>query len=116
VVVFDPKSNEPPTQYPLARTPLNLILAPQIDLTTAKMVVGTAEVGGLTHVVAQDPKHPEYGNIELIFTASPVSLTGWIVTDDSGNQTSVKLGPFKTEQDIPAMTFSVDHELLMRNR
>ncbi len=43
VAIFDPKSNQPPEQYPLKRTPLNLILAANIDLGRAKMVVGHSE-------------------------------------------------------------------------
>jgi outer membrane lipoprotein-sorting protein len=110
VAIFDAKSNEPPEQYPLARTPLNLILAPQIDLSAAKMVVGQAEVGGKTHVLAQDPKHPEYGTIELIFAPSPVRLTGWILSDDMGNQTVVTLEDFAQGSSLPASLFSIEIE------
>lgn len=114
VVIFDGKSKDPPEQYPLARTPLNLILAPQIDLGTASMVVGTAEVKGQTHVVAQDPKHPDYGTIELIFAPEPVRLIGWILTDDAGNQTMVRLGDFDTRQGEDRMLYSVQQELAKR--
>ena len=114
VVIFDAKSNEPPEQYPLERTPLNLILAPQIDLGAAKMVVGQAEVKGMTHVVAQDPKHPDYGNIELIFAPNPVRLTGWIITDDAGNQTVVKLSGLADGQSYPASMFSPEIEAAKR--
>jgi outer membrane lipoprotein-sorting protein len=116
VSIFDAKSNEPPEQYPLFKTPLNLILAPQIDLSAAKMVVGLGEVKGLTHVVAQDPKNPDYGTIELIFAPAPVRLTGWIVTDDMGNQTVVKLGDFTGGQSFPASTFSVEIEAANRKK
>ncbi|MFZ0097990.1 MAG: outer membrane lipoprotein carrier protein LolA, partial [Gemmobacter sp.] len=50
VAVFDGKSNQPPEQYPLKRTPLNLILGQNIDLGKARMVVGHAEVAGTTRV------------------------------------------------------------------
>ena len=116
VVIFDGKSNEPPEHYPLGRTPLNLILAPQIDLGTAKMVVGEAEMKGLTHVVAQDPKHPDYGTIELVFAPSPVRLTGWILTDDAGNQTVVRLGDFVTGQSLSEVLFSPQIEAAKRKR
>ncbi|HEX9858531.1 MAG TPA: outer membrane lipoprotein carrier protein LolA, partial [Paracoccaceae bacterium] len=45
VAIFDAKSNQPPEQYPLKRTPLNLILAENVDLGRAKMVVGHFEDG-----------------------------------------------------------------------
>jgi outer membrane lipoprotein-sorting protein len=72
VAIFDAKSNQPPEQYPLKRTPLNLILAENVDLSRAKMVVGHTQDGTSTRVRAQDPENPEYGSIELVFTADPL--------------------------------------------
>ena len=78
--------------------------------------MGTAEVGGLTHVVAQDPKNSDLGTIELIFAPDPVRLTGWILTDDACNQTMIKLGAFDTSQSQTALLYSVQNELAKRNR
>ena len=89
VAIFDAKSNLPPEQYPLTRTPLNLILSPTVDLARANTVVGHAEVEGTTRVAVQDPEHPEYGSIELVFTDQPLQLRQWIITDDMGAQTTV---------------------------
>jgi outer membrane lipoprotein-sorting protein len=58
-------------------------------------------------VTAQDPAHPEYGSIELKFTANPVELRQWIVTDSGGNRTTVALGPLKTGGSLPARLFSI---------
>ncbi len=116
VVIFDAKSNEPPEQYPLSRTPLNLILARSVNLATAKMVVGHGEVGGATIVRAQDPKHPEYGTIDLVFSADPVALTKWIITDDIGNQTSVTLSELEVGKGFGASLFSMEVEMAKRGR
>ena len=110
VAIYDAKSNQPPEQYPLARTPLNLILAANVNLSTAAMVVNHGEVGNNTHVVAQDPKHPDYGTIELVFSENPVALTKWIITDDIGNQTSVALQALQPGGQYPASLFSIDYE------
>ncbi|MEO6298576.1 MAG: outer membrane lipoprotein carrier protein LolA [Paracoccaceae bacterium] len=116
VAIFDAKSNQPPEQYPLGRTPLNLILAQNVDLSTAKMVIGHSEVGSTTRVVAQDPKHPDYGTIELVFSENPVVLTQWIITDDIGNQTSVTLGDLVVGKTYPSSTFSIETEMALRGR
>jgi outer membrane lipoprotein-sorting protein len=108
VAIFDGKSNTSAEQYPLSKTPLNLILAPKVDLTKAKMVVGHTEQNGLTLVTAQDPQHPELGTIQLAFSAAPVTLKQWTVTDESGGQTTVVLGPLKTGQSYPMETFSIN--------
>ncbi|RYH96548.1 MAG: outer membrane lipoprotein carrier protein LolA [Acetobacteraceae bacterium] len=114
VAIFDAKSNQPPEQYPLKRTPLNLILAANVDLGRAKMVVGHTEDGTSTRVRAQDPEHPEYGSIELVFTDSPVELRQWIITDDLGSQTTVILGEMKKGGNMGARLFDISAEIESR--
>ncbi len=114
VAIFDAKSNQPPEQYPLKRTPLNLILARNVDLAKAKMVVGHRQVGDTTRVIAQDPEKPEYGTIELVFSNKPVALREWIITDDMGGQTRVVLGDFQTGMSLSAFLFDITHETRKR--
>jgi outer membrane lipoprotein-sorting protein len=115
VAIFDAKSNQPPEQYPLKRTPLNLILSDNVDLGRAKMVVGHAEDGTSTRVVAQDPEAPEYGTIELVFTADPVELRQWIITDDLGAQTTVILGEMTKGGQLGARLFDINAEAERRS-
>lgn len=114
VAIFDSKSNQPPEQYPLKRTPLNLILAQNVDLGRAKMVVGHTEDGTSTRVRAQDPDHPEYGSIELVFTGNPVELRQWVITDDLGAQTTVILGELKKGGKMGARLFDITAEAAAR--
>lgn len=110
VAVFDAKSNQPPEQYPLKRTPLNLILARGVNLGRANMVVRHYADGTSTRVRAQDPEHPEYGTIELVFTANPVELRQWIITDDLGTQTTVILGELTKGKRLGASLFDITAE------
>jgi outer membrane lipoprotein-sorting protein len=116
LAIFDSKSNQPPEQYPLRRTPLNLILAPKVDLAQANMVVGHEEVGDTTRVMAQDPENPEYGMIELVFTANPTALRQWIITDDLGSQTRVELADLETGVDLSGFLFDITAERARQNR
>lgn len=116
VAIFDAKSNQPPEQYPLKRTPLNLILAPKVDLARAKMVVGHRAEGETTRVVAQDPEKPEYGTIELVFSDKPVTLRQWIITDDTGNQTTVMLDDLQNNVKLSAFLFDINYEAKKRGR
>lgn len=100
VVIHDPKSNQPPETYALRRTPLSIILAETVDLDRANMVVGHDFDGTATIVTAQDPEHPEYGNIRLMFTGDPVELRKWVITDGAGSETTVILGALETGQRI----------------
>ena len=114
VAVFDPKSNVPPQQFPLKRTPLNLILARNVDFTKSNMVVGHRDDGTATVVKVQDPEHPEYGNIELKFTGNPVELRQWVITNDAGQQTTVILGDLAKGVQIGARPFNIVQEIQAR--
>lgn len=108
VVIVDRKSNQPPETYPLKRTPLSLILARNVDLGQAKMVVGHVFDGTATIVQAQDPKNPETGRIDLKFTSNPIELRQWVITDSNGGQTTVILGDLNKGERIANRLFSID--------
>ncbi|WP_282158890.1 LolA family protein [Shimia thalassica] len=112
VAIFDGRSNQPPEQYPLHRTPLSVILARNVDLSRANMVVGHDYDGTATIVTAQDPEHPEYGNIQLRFTDSPVELRQWIINDGNGGRTTVVLGD--TQVGIPIKNKIFNIEMYLR--
>lgn len=116
VAIFDPKSNQGPTQYPLRRTPLNLILAPQINLEAARMVVAHRQEENATVVVAQDPEFPEYGTIRLLLTGNPTELRQWRVTDDMGRETTVILDGLRPATALPSRLFSIADEIERRER
>lgn len=107
VVIYDKKSNQPAETYPLERTPLSIILDRQVDLGRARMVTGHTFDGTATVVTAQDPEHPEYGNIQLKFTENPVELRQWIINDGNGSQTTVVLGALETGGSLPNRLFDV---------
>ena len=108
VAIFDPKAGPRPETYPLNKTPLSLILAKNVDLGRAKMVVGHSYDGTATTITAQDPEHPEYGNIQLKFTDSPVELRQWIINDEGGNSTTVILGEMNKGVTLGDTLFNIE--------
>ena len=116
VAIFDAKSNQPPEQYPLSRTPLSIILAEDVDLSRARMIVGHTEDGNATRVRAQDPDDPEYGSIELVFTGAPTELRQWVIRDDLGSETTVILGEMKKGADLASSLFNIPLETRRRGR
>lgn len=114
VAIFDGRSNTRPEQYPLGRTPLNLILGRNIDLNTSDMILAHEGDETSTRVVAQDPDDPDIGTITLVFTGDPVELRQWIVTDATGFQTTVILGGLQEGVDLPSRYFNIQLELRER--
>ncbi|MRX49735.1 outer membrane lipoprotein carrier protein LolA [Paracoccus sp. S-4012] len=114
VAVFDGKSNTGHQEYPLSRTPLSIILAPNVDLNRSGIVTGHSEQGNSTVVTAQDPSAPQNGNIQMVFTANPTQLRQWVVTDDTGSKTTVVLGDMQTGVSIPPSRFAIPNEVARR--
>ncbi len=67
--------------------------------------------GTSTTVTAQDPAHPEYGSIQLVFTANPIELRQWVVTDDTGSETTVILNDVATGGSIGDRLFNIQAEM-----
>ncbi|MCA8867282.1 MAG: outer membrane lipoprotein carrier protein LolA [Rhodobacteraceae bacterium] len=111
VAIFDRKSNEPPQQFPLKRTPLSVILARDVDLGQADMITGHREEDQVTIVTAHDPENPDAGTIDLMFTADPVTLRKWVITDESGAETTVVLGDMQRGMKLGASLFNVQNEV-----
>lgn len=115
VAIFDARSNLGPDTYSLNKTPLSIILADNVDLERERMVVGHQSDGTATTVTAQDPDHPEYGNIQLVFTANPTELRQWKINDDGGGTTTVVLGDLETGVRVKNIKFDIQHEANRRS-
>jgi len=114
VAIFDPRSNTGPDRYPLNQTPLKIILERNVDFGRARMVTGHTSDGTTTTVTAQDPDNPQYGNIQMVFTANPIELRQWIVTDDVGSQTTVILNDMVAGRSIGEIKFNIVNEMRIR--
>ncbi len=110
VYILDRKLGGQPETYPLRRTPLSIILAKNVNLAQAGMVTGHSYDGTATIVTAQDPKHPEYGNIQLKFTGKPVQLRQWVINDGNGSTTTVVLGGL-AQKSLPNRIFYIEPEI-----
>ena len=111
VAIFDPRSNNGPDRYPLNQTPLKIILERNVDLARASMVTGHTSDGTTTTITAQDSAHPQYGNIQMVFTANPVELRQWIVTDEVGSQTTMILNDLVGGGRISDIKFNIVNEM-----
>jgi outer membrane lipoprotein-sorting protein len=116
VVIYDKKSNQSAETYPLGRTPLSIILAKTVDLGRARMVTSHTFDGTATVVTAQDPEHPEYGNIQMKFTDNPVELRQWVINDSNGGQTTVILGGLKLGGGISNSKFDTSDAQVQPDR
>ncbi|MEM8553751.1 MAG: outer membrane lipoprotein carrier protein LolA [Pseudomonadota bacterium] len=115
IAIFDEYTTDAPEQYPLRRTPLNLILGRDVDLVGSPMVVDHRASGDRTLVIAQDPDNPETGQIGLYFEENPVRLAEWILVNGAGEQTRVQLSNFVDRDRLPDRMFSIRREIAERS-
>ncbi|KQM74274.1 MULTISPECIES: LolA family protein [unclassified Sphingomonas] len=82
-------------RWPIKNSPLGVLLDPSRDITRyAKLVEGYDR--RVVSVEANDPKHPEYGRITLVFARDPAApgglmLQGWVALDSQNNRTTIRL-------------------------
>ncbi len=115
VAIFDNRSNATrPEEYPLRRTPLNILLEKEVDLMMRDAVVGHTGDAAATKVVARDPKNPDIGQMEFTFAESPLRLTEWVTVDSLGSRTRVVLTQLKTGGRLRQRLFNIQQEIRSR--
>jgi outer membrane lipoprotein-sorting protein len=96
-------------RWPIKNSPLGVLLDPSRDITRyAKLVPGFDN--RLVSVEANDPKHPEYGRITLVFArdaAAPAGLMlqGWVALDSQNNRTTIRLSHQRFGAPVSDTTF-----------
>ena len=107
VAIFDDKSKNGPTLFPLKKTPLNLLLKKNVDLSKNEMITEHTANNENTFIVAKDPKRKSQGSIKMMFSNSPVSLQGWTITNQSNQKTKIILNKLDKKTKIPLYLFNI---------
>ena len=107
VAIFDDKSKNGPTLFPLKKTPLNLLLKKNVDLYKNEMITEHTANNENTFIVAKDPKRKSQGSIIMVFSNSPVSLQGWTITNQSNQKTKIILDKLDKKTKIPLYLFNI---------
>ena len=107
VAIFDDKSKNGPTLFPLKKTPLNLLLKKNVDLYKNEMITEHTANNENTFIVAKDPKRKSQGSIKMVFSNSPVSLQGWTITNQSNQKTKIILDKLDKKTKIPLYLFNI---------
>src|SRR5205085_6665521 len=95
--------------WPIGNSPLGVLLNPDQNLSkVATVVQNDAQV---LMVRARDPRHKEYGTINLAFAKIPSSpaglmLRGWTVVDAQNNRTTVRLSNPRINVAVPDSAFT----------
>jgi outer membrane lipoprotein-sorting protein len=96
-------------RWPIKNSPLGVLLDPDRDIGRYAKVVPTGN-DRVVSVEANDPKHPEYGRITLVFARDPAApaglmLQGWVALDSQNNRTTIRLSGQKFGVPVSDNTF-----------
>lgn len=96
-------------RWPIGESPLGILLNPARDPSKFARVLPTGD-SRVIRVEAYDPKHPEYGRIDMIFArdaAAPggLRLQGWVALDAQNNRTTIRLSNTRFNVPVSDNTF-----------
>lgn len=96
-------------RWPVASTPLGVLVADRIDLENEVEVVRVARRPGVLSLTIVDRDAPDEGAIELVFSEPALSLRQWHVRDAQGGITNVSLSETRLNVELPPTLFFFDH-------
>ena len=106
-VVIENRKKKTTDQYPLAATPLKLLLSEKVDLLKQAEVMNVETVDGLSSVTVQDKSKLTPGQIVLVFDNERKQLAQWIIEDGQGKRTTISVANLETEIEADPKLFVV---------
>ena len=96
-------------RWPVANSPLGVLIDPARNIARFAKLVPDNDPR-IVSVEAFDPRHPEYGRINLVFAKQAgapagLSLQGWVALDSQGNRTTIRLSGQRFNVPVSDGTF-----------
>lgn len=96
--------------WPVAKSPLAVLLADRPDLNRIARIVDSGNPGVVV-VRARDNRRPEFGTLVLAFTRAPgapggLQLAGWTAIDAQNRKTKVRLDGQRYNVAVPEAAFT----------
>ena len=110
LAIFDPRGDEAPITYPIKNNPISLILKSEVNLLNSGIVENYKVSNEEAILTISDPKKPERGSVELVFTGVKPELTNFTVKNENGSSTSLFLEDIEYPQKINETLFSITLE------
>ena len=114
LAIFDPKGDEEPITYPIKNNPISLILTGEVDLLNSGIVENYEKSIEEAVLTIRDPKRPERGSVELVFTGAKPELKQFSIKNENGSSTSILLNDIEYPKKINETLFSISLEINKR--
>ena len=107
-LVFNDSELKQTTNLPLDKTPLGLLLAPNVTLSGAVTLTAFRHASGQLQLTLVRTATPGDGSLTLIFSDQKLALRSWSVIDAQGKQTRVILSDVVLGGSFPQTLFNTD--------
>ena len=114
LAIFDPKGDEKPITYPIKNNPISLILKGEVDLLNSEIVTKFEVSVERAVLKMRDPKKPERGSLELVFSGTTPALEKFTIKNENGSSTSISLKDIKYPKNLNETLFSIALETSKR--
>jgi outer membrane lipoprotein-sorting protein len=115
-VVIENRRQRTTDQYPLAATPLKLLLAEEINLLEEADVKSVETTNGVATISVEDRNQAIPGRLVLVFDTNRKELAQWIVEDAKGKRTTISLANLETGVEPDPKLFVVKVAKRKNNR
>lgn len=109
-IVYQDRELGQVTTLPLDRTPLGLLLRPDLRLSGDVTVTGFQHDKGLVQVTLVRTATPSEGSLTLIFADTPLTLKSWVVKDAQGRETQIDLFNVASNPSLSESLFALPKE------
>ena len=99
--------------YPIASTPLRLVLGADVDLTRDGRILAFQDLGDRLALTLEDRTGEAAGQIRLIFSKEDASLLEWIITDPQGLNTKIEVANLEPVEKFDPSLFKVGGEIFI---
>jgi outer membrane lipoprotein-sorting protein len=106
-VVIENRKQKTTDQYPLAATPLKLLLAEEINLLEQAEVKSVETSEGVSTIAVEDRNKLIPGRLVLVYDNNRKELSQWIVEDARGKRTTISLAKLEMGVDPDPKLFVV---------
>lgn len=98
-VVIENRKQKTTDQYPLAATPLKLLLSDEINLLKQADIKSVETTDGVSTIAVEDRNRAIPGRLVLVFDTHRKELAQWIVEDAKGKRTTISLANLETGKE-----------------
>ncbi len=114
LAIFDPKGDEEPITYPIKNNPISLILKGEVDLLNSEIVAKYKVSFEKAVLTIRDPKKPQRGSLELVFSGTTPALEKFTIKNENGSSTSISLKDIEYPKKLNETVFSIALETKKR--